>query len=616
MRGELRTALVLGALLLAGAAARAAEKEAIDKAIDRGVAALKQLQGRNGTWPHPEIGATALAGLTLLECKVPADDAAVEKAAAAVREASLRLTHTYSIALSILFLDRLGDSRDIPLIESLTVRLLAGQSAGGTWSYNCPPIAEAEVRRLTALLQQRNELKAERKLPRPGRRSVRDLAPPIQQQLALINRIGPVGMGGDNSNTQFATLALWVARRHGLPVDVALRRVELHFRQTQHGDGGWSYMKSYMPAMRMPPGMQVLPGMGSTASMTCAGLLGLAVGHGTRGDKGLGKDRSLKAGLLALGTAIGAAPRAEQRPGAGPPRIGQGNGKAYYFLWSLERVAVALNLDTIGKKDWYGWGADVLLANQMQDGSWQGEYAACGADTCFALLFLKRANLASDLSARLGKVKDPTEVELKGGGVGGAGLTGGRKSIKHGLAPEDKDSASADNRPKKTKPLKAIPVESENTVAGKLSDALVKVTGDEQDQVLKKLRDTRGPDYTEALLLAIPRLDDAARKKARDALARRFTRLTPRSLLNYMKDVDPEARQAAVLASAMRDLRAHIPVIIAKLSDSEPGVVRTAHAALKAMTEQDFGPAADATGEETDKAIAAWKAWWRKNGKK
>ena len=69
-----------------------------------------------------------------------------------------------------------------------------------------------------------------------------------------------------------------------------------------------------------------------------------------------------------------------------------------------------------------------------------------------------------------------------------------------------------------------------------------------------------------------------------------------------------------MLAAAERDLRQHIPVIIARLSDPEPGVVRAARAALKALTEQDFGPAADATREESDKALAAWKAWWRKKG--
>ena len=621
MCGPRRTAsLAVGVLLLSASVGRAADQETINRAIDRGVAALKRLQGRGGTWAHAKVGATALAGLALVECEVPADDRSVARAADAVRRASPSLTDTYSLSLSLLFLDRLGDPADVPLIESLAVRLLAGQAVTGGWGYECPPISRGEVERLATVLRQRNELKAGRPLPRGPKRTARDLPRPIQLQLAQIARMGFGGppMPADNSNTQFGTLALWVAHRHGLPVGGALRRVEAYFRLTQNMDGGWPYLPHFRRPGEppIPPGVPIPPGLASTAPMTCAGLLGLAVGHGVRADRAIDKDRALKAALLALGTAIGNAPDQRQRPGGGAPRLGGGHGKVYYFLWSLERVAVILNLNTIGKKDWYGWGTDLLLANQAEDGCWRGEYANCGADTCFALLFLKRANLAADLSARLGKVKDPAEVELRPGGVGGAGLTGRKKGIRHALAPEDKDSASADNRPKERKTLKPIPAEVENARAGKLSDALVQATGDEQDVVLKQLRDRKGVDYTEAILLALPRLDDAARRKAREALVQRFGRLTAKSLLTYLKDVDPEARRAAVLASAEKGLRHHIPAIIERLSDSEPSVARAAHAALKALSEKDFGPAADATPAEAARAVAAWKAWWRGNGKK
>ena len=44
--------------------------------------------------------------------------------------------------------------------------------------------------------------------------------------------------------------------------------------------------------------------------------------------------------------------------------------KGHYYLWSLERVAVAYGLETIGKKNWYDWGADILVATQEMNGSW------------------------------------------------------------------------------------------------------------------------------------------------------------------------------------------------------------------------------------------------------
>src|SRR5262249_14878801 len=154
--------------------------------------------------------------------------------------------------------------------------------------------------------------------------------------------------------------------------------------------------------------------------------LGLAVGHGAaldkkkaRGDKidkqDVSKDASLKAGLQALGTAIGD-PLGWDGTGKPPDAIPAARGKSYYFFWSLERVAVVLNLKTIGKKDWYNWGAEVLLANQDVSGLWRGgEYGRGNADTCFALMFLKRSNLAEDLSSAITGLTDPGERRLKAG---------------------------------------------------------------------------------------------------------------------------------------------------------------------------------------------------------
>jgi hypothetical protein len=75
-----------------------------------------------------------------------------------------------------------------------------------------------------------------------------------------------------------------------------------------------------------------------------------------------------------------------------------------YFLWSVERVAVLYDLQTIGGKDWYRWGAEILVANQGPHGNWaNGGYhgASPVLDTSLALLFLKRANLAKDLTNKL-----------------------------------------------------------------------------------------------------------------------------------------------------------------------------------------------------------------------
>jgi hypothetical protein len=626
--------LAAGVLAVVGADARAVDPAAVDRAIARGVAGLRRLQAGGGTWPHAQIGATALAGLALLECEVRADDDAVRRAADAVRRASVHLTHNYSLSLSILFLDRLGDPGDIPLIESMTVRLLAGQTKQGGWNYDSPPLSPAEVKRLTAHLGQRNELVGRREAPQkppPGQRTARDLPREIQEQLAQLNRVGP-GVDnrpqmGDLSNAQFAVLALWVARRHGLPVEGALARVDAHFRAIQFPDGGWAYY-DIPPSPAARPGYLETP----TATMTCAGILGLAVAHGVvaeaRRDGGprrptidVSKDLQLRRGLQALSTSIG-------RPvGQGPGRVPRVGDKAYYFFWSVERVAVALGLDAIDKKDWYAWGAEILLANQRPDGTWHGEYGASGADTCFALLFLRRANLARDLTASLrGKVKD--EKILRSGGVGGEGLRGGPTTrldppLGPGLKNPDKpslpDTPPPDTPPRTVREPKDPPPAPRPTVTApadeevaRLSGALVRAPAARQGELLERLRDGKGVVHTEALADAIPKLTGAARAKARAALAERLARMKAATLAKYFEDEDAEIRRAAALACAMKDAKDQVPGLIRLLSDRESPVERAAHAALKELTGQDFGPAEGASAADRRRAIAAWEAWWNK----
>jgi hypothetical protein len=611
--------------MLMVSAAPAAEPDGVQQAIDRGVAYLKRVESDQGTW-HPHIGATALAALTLLECGVPADDPAVLKAANVLRPSSTNMTQTYALALTILFFDRLGDPRDVPLIESMTVRLLAGQSEVGGWTYLCPDVPDQEQRRLSAVLQQRSELVA-KDLPvmKPGKRTAADLPPEIREQLKLITSQTPAQVHArartdDNSNTQFATLALWVARRYGLPTEGAVARVNSRFRTSQNGDGGWGYKFAVVP-----PGTV---GASSTATMTCAGLLGLGVARGTaesalRTDAGAreaskpakpqqdpAKDVAIRNGLIALSTAVG------QPAGKGRAPIIEG-GSHYYFLWSLERVAVAYGLQTIGGKDWYAWGAEILVANQKKDGSWQGDYADMFADTCFALLFLRRANLARDLTATLqGKVEDPGEVVLRAGGVGGEDVARPPRKLaiddgqKHG-----DDARAVAPEPKKT-PSSPASDQALDSEAGRLSAELVNAPPERRGQVLERLRDTKGGEYTDALALAIARLSGDSKAKARDALAERLVRMTSATLAGKLKDENAEVRRAAALATAMKEDRDHFLMLVDLLDDPDAAVARAAHAALKSLSGQDFGPEPTASRPERAEARALWRDWWAKHGGK
>jgi hypothetical protein len=66
----------------------------------------------------------------------------------------------------------------------------------------------------------------------------------------------------------------------------------------------------------------------------------------------------------------------------------------YYYLYALERAGMLYDTALIGNHDWYLDGARVILAAQKPDGSWAESGPATMRptwDTCFAILFLKRA---------------------------------------------------------------------------------------------------------------------------------------------------------------------------------------------------------------------------------
>jgi hypothetical protein len=414
---------------LSSTAAPAGSREArVNEAIRRGVVFLKAaLRNRKlptapakGEQPPLPVtylstarpGTAALVGLALLAAGVPRDDPAVAQVIQQVRREGRQLggqnldssypTGTYDVATCIWFLDRLGDAADRDLLRSLGLQLVAGQRRAGGWSYNSPPLAPGQEEELLRLLRR----------PPPGAKR-RPKTPPSELADLPVFRwpASPTtrGLGKeDNSNTQFAILALWAAQKYGVPAGRSLAFAEARFRVSQKPDGTWSYRAG--KSRDWPD------------SMTCAGLLGLAVGHGAlpsgEGPRPAGgaepaRDPAIERGLLALGRTVGTT-------GSNPGGVPRENAPLHerlslklrgriiyanawgdlYYLWSLERVAVVYNLRTIGGKDWYGWGAELLVNHQDPDGRWSDCFPG-EVDTSFALLFLKRVNVVEDLTERL-----------------------------------------------------------------------------------------------------------------------------------------------------------------------------------------------------------------------
>ena len=76
---------------------------------------------------------------------------------------------------------------------------------------------------------------------------------------------------------------------------------------------------------------------------------------------------------------------------------GPGNQSDIYYLWSLERVCVALGLRSLDGFDWYAHGAQILVDRQESDGGWPHDRWGRLPSTALALLFLRKANLAFEI---------------------------------------------------------------------------------------------------------------------------------------------------------------------------------------------------------------------------
>lgn len=439
VKSRVRGVLVLGAILIhlcTGASARcerprlpAPLQAKVNQAIDGGIVFLVTTQGPWGTWTedrknHP-VAYAALPGLTLLECGERNDHPTILLAASFVRQYGPKLENTYDLSLAILFLDRLADPADEKLIQMLALRLIAGQSYSGGWSYRCPALNAQQTQQLLTTLRSSSKT-----FPLSAA-TLKNLPVFHSSSGAVLGELRdkPHDIHGttDNSNSQFATLALWAARRHGIPMERTLTSIARRFITSQNRDGSWGY--HYFSGGGDP----------ERPAMTCVGLLGLAIGHGLAAEKeanedpAVALDRTQSAAVVAFHPPLSflflALERAEKKQaldrakrrgkdeqilygfaaldkhvGAPVDRTEGIPQRDLYFMWSLERVGVLYDLETIGRKDWYRWGAEMLVANQTMNGNWEnGGYPSANfvIDTCLALLFLKRANLVADLTTKL-----------------------------------------------------------------------------------------------------------------------------------------------------------------------------------------------------------------------
>jgi hypothetical protein len=303
----------------------------VEAAIKLSVGYLRSKQDKNrGAWFYAgnEAGLTALVTLALLSAGVPANDPAVEKA---LRYLSDRgdIGITYDTSLQTMAFCAANPERFRAQIRRNVTWLQNAQLARGTWTYHS----------------------------------------------------GNGGAGaGDNSNTQFALLALHEAQRSGVEVNpLVWKRAMAFWLDSQNMDGGFGYM----------------PGLASTGSMTCAGITSLVIASGklTDGDAKVKNGKVLCCGEqmsdLPLERAIAwmGGNFSVLRNPSNNFLLGQGNWM--YYMYGLERAGRLTGRRYFGDHDWYREGAEVLVAKQFDDGTWECENGG-EVGAALGLLFLAK----------------------------------------------------------------------------------------------------------------------------------------------------------------------------------------------------------------------------------
>ncbi len=181
---------------------------------------------------------------------------------------------------------------------------------------------------------------------------------------------GNPARGWDNSNSQYGLLGVWAAAREDVEVPRSYwQQVWDHWKSTQNPDGGWGYIGHGAPVKTQ-----------TRATMTAAGVASLFVCmdnlSGQEYVNCTGGDLSpvIKRGLKWL-----------------DDNFTESLGKVkthYYYLYGIERVALASGYKYFGTTDWYKIGAADLIKRVRLGG--KGGWGGSVVNTSFALLFLAR----------------------------------------------------------------------------------------------------------------------------------------------------------------------------------------------------------------------------------
>jgi len=371
----------------------AVDQASVDKAIEKGLTFLKTSDS-----PKHHVGdSDELKLLTFLEGGTPASDPVVQALVAKCSEAPLE--KTYKVALLAMCLESLDRVKYQQKIAQCGQFLLDNVKPNGGFAYGEPT---AFVNDVAYKMPPKDVASGGAKAKPVSLDADAKEKPKVLNKIKLSKKKDGPAERSDNSNAQYAALGMRACFDAGIvfPKDV-VEKCRQYWVANQHpGEKGDAKGKPSVASgvgipVGDPRGWCYSDGQGSDcghggnaySSMT-AGAIGAVCIYDYILGKEWKKEKVVLDGLAWLDK------NWSVKENIGPPETSKGatNGWLYYYLYAIERTGMLYDTALIGNHDWYLDGARELLAAQKADGSWDASHFKHPTwDTCFAILFLKRA---------------------------------------------------------------------------------------------------------------------------------------------------------------------------------------------------------------------------------
>ncbi len=352
----------------------------IDQAITRGVEYLK---GKNISGKRK---GNVLILLTYAHADVPLSDAHMQEL---LNEAlTTELEHTYQVALTAMALEEIDRVKYQGRICQCAQFLADNISPDGKTRYGEATTYSEGTPTTSTAGASPPQKSGPRVYDTPG--GAPKEKPPVTRIL-LVRQKRPGPQAYDHSNMQYAALGLRACHDAGIRFEAPLLSVvDKAWREAQNKESS-----KEEPLLLDPPQRGRETGPGSTKALTTV----MAAPNGWGYQKGDPRGSMTVGGIGALcildylqnrdwrqdkDVLEGMQWISKNFSVKENPKLG--DKWHYYYLYGLERVGMLFGTETIGDHKWYREGAEYLLAEQSKDGKWND-----AVDTCFAILFLKRA---------------------------------------------------------------------------------------------------------------------------------------------------------------------------------------------------------------------------------